>query len=121
PWGFNHWSPQSTDEKTSWWFDGNADSFYGIRCTHQPSPWIGDYAWFLLRPYTGFKANQWMGFTSYHAEGALKPYLIDLTLGPTGMRVELTPTMHGAMLRVTFPASVPPESRKICAFIPEGQ
>ena len=24
-------------------FDANSDTFYGLRCTHQPSPWIGDY------------------------------------------------------------------------------
>ena len=26
-------------------FDANADTFYGLRCTHQPSPWMGDYGW----------------------------------------------------------------------------
>ena len=25
----------------------------GIRLTHQPSPWIGDYSWLLLTPVTG--------------------------------------------------------------------
>ena len=25
------------------WFYSQSRSFYGIRCTHQPSPWIGDY------------------------------------------------------------------------------
>ena len=56
PWGFNHWAPQTQrqDQRgTAWWFDGNSHEFHWIRCTHQPSPWIGDWGWFLLGPQIG--------------------------------------------------------------------
>jgi putative alpha-1,2-mannosidase len=48
PWGFNAWAPQTNDgqhhsDGEGWWFYSQDRSFYGIRCTHQPSPWIGDY------------------------------------------------------------------------------
>lgn len=33
----------------------------------------------------------------------LKPHLLDATVAPYGIRMQLTPTDHGAMLRVTFP------------------
>lgn len=119
PWGFNHWAPQSADPntRTSWWFDANSDTFYGLRCTHQPSPWIGDYAWFLLVLETGFKANKRMAFTSYRAEGALRPFLLDLHLGPFGHQMKMTPTNHGAMVSVLFPSS---GERRICAQVPSG-
>ncbi|CAJ1339545.1 unnamed protein product, partial [Effrenium voratum] len=86
-------------------FDANADTFYGLRCTHQPSPWIGDYGWFLLTIHTGYPQNQRMGFTSYHSEGALQPHLLDLTLGPYGHRVQMTPTSHGGLVKVSFPSA----------------
>jgi len=121
PWGFNHWAPQTTNEQTAWWFDANADTFRGIRCTHQPSPWIGDYAFFVLRPYLGHGNDEWLGFTSYRVADALRPWAMDLSMGPYGVRVELTPTSHGAVLRVGFPSSVPIENRKICAWVPGGK
>ena len=42
PWGFNAWAPQ-TSLQDKWWFASWDRSFYGFRCTHQPSPWMGDY------------------------------------------------------------------------------
>jgi len=120
PWGFNHWAPQSSDQRTSWWFDASADTFYGIRCTHQPSPWIGDYAWFVLMARTSYEGNHRMGFTSYHAEGAIRPWLIDLAFGPDGHRMQLTPTKHGAFLRVTFPSALPSKLRRVCASVPQN-
>lgn len=120
PWGFNHWSPQSNLDRTSWWFDADADTFRGIRCTHQPSPWIGDYGWFLLRPVFGWNNDEWLGFTSYRAAGALQPWKVDIHSGPRGVQMELVPTKHGATLRVTYQASTDAAHRRICAFIPEN-
>eukprot|EP00434_Breviolum_minutum_P007414 symbB.v1.2.006545.t1/scaffold388.1/size215153/6 len=119
PWGFNHWAPQTTDPntKTSWWFDANGDTFYGLRCTHQPSPWIGDYAWFLLVLETGYSMNKRMAYTSYHAENALRPFLLNLKLGPFGHQLKMTPTNHGAMVKVSFPST---GERRMCVQIPSG-
>ena len=33
---------------------------------------------------TGYHMNHRMGFTSYYAEGALRPFFLDLKLGPYG-------------------------------------
>ena len=52
PWGFNHWAPQTQDQMGSRFFHMNDRVFHGIRCTHQPSPWIADYAHFLISPQT---------------------------------------------------------------------
>jgi len=35
--------------------------------------------------------------------------------------MELAPTSHGAVLRVTFPPSVPAQKRRVCAWIPQGK
>jgi len=120
PWGFNHWAPQTTNDKTSWWFDANADTFRGLRCTHQPSPWIGDYGWFVIRPQFGIAGDTWLGFTSYHGDNVLRPWLIDVSSGPHGVRMELAPTDHGAAVRVSFPDSIPATARMLCVWMPFG-
>jgi predicted alpha-1,2-mannosidase len=106
PWGFNHWSPQSNPGRSSWWFSGEDHTFRWIRCTHQPSPWIGDYAWFMWGPQMGNIALDPVGFWEPRA-AVMRPYMFDATTGPDGMRIELTPSMHGAIMRVTFPAYNP--------------
>ncbi|WP_407892206.1 GH92 family glycosyl hydrolase [Lacticaseibacillus sp. N501-2] len=50
PHGMNYLSVQTTLDDTSWWFDPQAKSFAGIRLTHQPSPWIGDFSSVLFTP-----------------------------------------------------------------------
>ena len=42
PWGFNGWAPTTTLGNGNWWFQSEDRSLYGVRCTKQPSPWIGD-------------------------------------------------------------------------------
>ena len=107
PWGFNHWSPQTKDggrHTGSWWFKGSDHQFTWLRCTHQPSPWIGDWGWFLFSPIVGHVTRNPVHF--WEPRGAvLKPYLLDATVAPYGIRMELVPTDHGAFLRVTFPSS----------------
>ena len=53
PFGMNYFVPQTSDQEGSWFFDPHLPIFQGIRLTHQPSPWIGDYSWLLLTPVTG--------------------------------------------------------------------
>jgi putative alpha-1,2-mannosidase len=107
PWGFNHWAPQTRDGSRhtgSWWFKGSDHQFTWLRCTHQPSPWIGDWGWFLFSPQIGPITRNPVHFWEPRA-AVLKPYLLDATVAPYGIRMELAPTDHGAFLRVTFPPS----------------
>ena len=105
PWGFNHWAPQTragNRNTGSWWFKGSDHQLTWMRCTHQPSPWIGDWGWFLFGPQVGGLTRNPVHF--WEPRGAvIKPYLFDATVAPFNMRIELTPTDHGAYLRVTFP------------------
>ena len=112
PWGFNHWALQTNDGRSAWWFNGNDHEFKWIRCTHQPSPWIGDYGWFMVGPQMGGFASSPTGFFEPRAATVL-PHVLDFRTAPDGMRVELAPTMHGASLRVTFPSTTRLEKR-IC-------
>lgn len=49
----------------------------------------------------------------------MKPYLFDAVLGPDNMRVQLTPSDHGATLKVTFPSYNPQKHpKRICFRLP---
>ena len=83
PWGFNHWAPQTQQQSrssTAWWYNGNAHEFYWLRCSHQPSPWIGDYGWFLFGPQVGSKEQMSPTFYWEPRSATMKPHLIDATL-----------------------------------------
>lgn len=50
------------------------------------SPWIGDYAWFMVGPQMGGMTNDPVGF--WEPRGAtIKPHYFDATTGPDGMRI----------------------------------
>uniref|UniRef100_A0A7S4QCR5 Alpha-1,2-mannosidase n=1 Tax=Alexandrium monilatum TaxID=311494 RepID=A0A7S4QCR5_9DINO len=118
PWGFNHWSIQTNNGMTSWWFGGSDHEFHWIRLTHQPSPWIGDWAFLNFGPQMGGRVDEPVMF--FEPWGAkIKPYTLDATLGPDNMRVQLTPTDHGAVLKVTFPEVNPRHyEKRICFKLP---
>ena len=66
PWGFNSWSPQTDNADGSWFFHPEDVRLFGIRCTHQPSPWIGDYGTFRIQAtmHDGSHGDSWQ-YSSY--------------------------------------------------------
>jgi predicted alpha-1,2-mannosidase len=49
----------------------------------------------------------------------MKPHIFDATLGPDNMRMQLTPTDHGAVMKVTFPGFNPQKHpKRICFKLP---
>ncbi len=107
PWGFNNWAPMTKEGSRrtgSWWFNGNDHDLTWMRCTHQPSPWIGDWGWFIFSPQITRRAER-NPHHYWEPRGAtIKPHLFDAIVAPYNIHIELTPTMHGAIARFTFPA-----------------
>lgn len=110
PWGFNGWAPSTDETQGSWWFYSESARVYGIRCTHQPSPWIGDYGHMLFMAHIvddAHKDNQ--QFSAYKAsQSTWRPYYQKHTMLGYGTRkgyltIEVAPTEHGAVLRFQFP------------------
>lgn len=67
PHGMTHWSPQTNTRNDGWFFHPRDHVFTGIRATHQPSPWMGDYGQFLLMPQSGeVKPEAWERSSAYH-------------------------------------------------------
>ena len=52
PFGMNHFLVQTREER-NWFYYPDDVRTTGIRLTHIPSPWIGDYARLVMMPTTG--------------------------------------------------------------------
>ena len=105
PWGSHFWTPQTGANGDGWTYVYTADKIRGIKMTHQPSPWIGDYGQFSIMPVTTGKVyddEERASWFSHKAETAT-PYYYSVYLADHDATVELTPTEHAAMARITYP------------------
>lgn len=101
PFGMNYFVPQTSDQEGAWFFDPHLPIFQGIRLTHQPSPWIGDYSWLLLTPVTG----QLGGDSLFHRQSSydidkacFQPHYLKLFSLRYQIETQLTPTCYGASI-----------------------
>jgi len=107
PWGMNFWTPQTGRMGNGWIYTYDATKINGIKQTHQPSPWINDYAAFALMAVTGkeaYREEERASWFSHKAEKA-KPYYYSVYLADYDVTVEVTPTTRAAIFRFTFPES----------------
>ncbi len=107
PWGMNFWTPQTNKMGSGWAYMYRDTKLRGFKQTHQPSPWIGDYAAFSLFPETGkliLDENQRASFYSHKAEIS-KPHYYRAYLADYDVVTEITPTERAAQFRFTFPQS----------------
>jgi predicted alpha-1,2-mannosidase len=105
PWGMNFWTPQTRNMGNGWGYTYNDYKIMGIKQTHQPSPWINDYAAFSLIAETGkikIKENERASWFSHKAE-VVKPYYYSVYLADYDVTAEVTPTERAAIFRFTFP------------------
>ena len=103
PFGMNYFVPKTSDQEGSWFFDPHLPIFQGIRLTHQPSPWIGDYSWLLLTPVTGkIKGNTlFHRQSSYSLERAIfNPHFLKIFSERYQIETELSPTCYGASIQL---------------------
>ncbi|HBE42497.1 MAG TPA: alpha-mannosidase [Bacteroidales bacterium] len=107
PWGMNFWTPQTRRMGNGWAYTYDDYKIMGIKQTHQPSPWINDYAAFSLMPVTGklrIKEEDRASWFSHKAEVA-KPYYYSVYLADHDVTAEVTPTERAAIFRFTFPSN----------------
>lgn len=111
PWGAHGWTPQTGDNKTGWIYSYNDRKICGIRQTHQPSPWIGDYGQFSLMPakeIEKFDALSRASWFSHKTEFA-RPYIYRVYLADYNTTVEIAPSCRAAVMRVTYPKTNRPQ------------
>ncbi|MGW1599774.1 glycoside hydrolase domain-containing protein, partial [Streptomyces eurythermus] len=113
PHGFNFWTPVTNASSLSWLYEyaraNNADNLPTIQAfsaSHEPSPWMGDRQTFQVMPSaaagppdTGREARE-LAFR--HENETARPYYYGVRF-EGGLKAEMTPTDHAAVLRFTYP------------------
>lgn len=105
PWGMNFWTPMTSKMGDGWTYKYDENKIRGIKQTHQPSPWINDYAAFSLMAVTGelkFQEDERASWFSHKAE-TVKPNYYKTYLADYDTEVEVSPTERAAHFRFTFP------------------
>lgn len=113
PHGFNFWTPVTNAGSLSWLYDyarrNNADNLPTIQAfsaSHEPSPWMGDRQTFQVMPSAasgtpdiGREARE-LAFR--HENETARPYYYGVRF-ENGLKAEMAPTDHAAVLRFTYP------------------
>ncbi|MDT6953369.1 GH92 family glycosyl hydrolase [Companilactobacillus alimentarius] len=120
PFGMNYFIPQTTFDNTSWSFSPMSHQFAGIKITHQPSPWIGDFSDFIVSAITGdidLKADVTNQMGSYRPDAAtFNPHYLSIYDQRYETKTQVAPTTYGALLKYTFDEINP----KIIIHIPKN-
>ncbi|GGK47337.1 MULTISPECIES: GH92 family glycosyl hydrolase [Flavobacteriaceae] len=107
PWGMNFWTPMTSKMGDGWTYKYDEYKIRGIKQTHQPSPWINDYAAFSLMATTGdlkFQEDERASWFSHKAE-TVKPHYYSVYLADYDITAEVSPTERAAHFKFTFPES----------------
>ena len=107
PWGMNFWTPMTSKMGDGWTYKYDENKIRGIKQTHQPSPWINDYAAFSFMAVTGelkFEEADRASWFSHKSETAA-PYHYSVYLADHDVTAEVTPTERAAQFKFTFPES----------------
>lgn len=105
PWGMNFWTPMTANFGDGWTYKYHDHQIKGFKQTHQPSPWINDYAAFSFMAVTGdlkIKEEERASWFSHKAE-EVKPNYYSVYLADYDTKVEIAPTERAASFRFTFP------------------
>jgi predicted alpha-1,2-mannosidase len=104
PFPMNVWAPYTQPQNDSFYYRYQTNTIYGIRQTHQPSPWIGDYANFAFMPVSGklvvSEGDRVSTFS--HDKEIAQPSYYRVHFDTWDTTAEVTPTLRGARLRFTY-------------------
>ncbi|OEV09720.1 GH92 family glycosyl hydrolase [Streptomyces nanshensis] len=113
PGGFNFWTPVTDAGSTDWLYEyarkNNADNhptLQAFSASHEPSPWMGDRQTFQVMPSAAAgkpdASRKARALPFQHSNETARPHYYGVT-SDSGLRTQITPTDHAAMMRFTFP------------------
>ena len=93
-----------TNGASNWYYSPDYPYTEGVRLTHQPSPWIGDYGTFLMMPQTDIICNTPKdAYSSFRQKDTvMRPDYLKIEFLRSGCTFELSPTERGASLRLKY-------------------
>ena len=117
PNALNMFAPQTDSSRGPWFYHPQDRSFEGVRLTHQPSPWAGDYSHLCFLPEIDKlvvdPALRWSGFRPENV--TLTPHLMEYDLLRYKTKFKLAPTDTGAIISIDASRS---QGRPLFAIIP---
>ena len=105
PWGMNFWTPQTGKMGDGWQYTYTANKIRGFKQTHQPSPWINDYAQCSIMAVVGkpeFNEDTRARWSAHKGESATPSYY-KVYLAEHDVVTEMAPTERAVLFRFTFP------------------
>jgi len=105
PRAMNFWTPMTAKMGDGWTYKYDDYKIRGIKQTHQPSPWLNDYAAFSFMAVTGelvFQEDERASWFSHKAE-TVNPHYYSVYLADYDVVTEVAPTERAAQFRFTFP------------------
>ncbi|MCC2276706.1 GH92 family glycosyl hydrolase [Streptomyces sp. ET3-23] len=115
PHGFTFWTPVTNAGSTDWLYqyaaannDDNLPTIQAFSASHEPSPWMGDRQTFQVMPSTASgvpdPARKARALPFRHEHETARPHYYGVTFD-NGLRAEIAPADHAAMMRFTFPGA----------------
>nr|WP_033338180.1 GH92 family glycosyl hydrolase [Catenuloplanes japonicus] len=112
PHGFNFWTPVTNAGTLNWLYEynkannaQNLPTLQALSVSHEPSPWMADRQTFQFMPQDGTgvpNADRTARALPFHHENeTAKPHYYGVTFD-SGLKAEVAPTDHSALLRFTF-------------------
>ncbi len=100
PWGMANWCLQTT-ASGNWFYNPRHRVMEGIRLTHQPSPWIGDYGQMLFNFTTETGEGLHNTYSSIRPENTvISPDYISVYAQRYQTDIELCPTERGGYFKI---------------------
>lgn len=104
PFGMNYFTVQTNGSEGAWFFQPDTPRFEGIRLTHQPSPWIGDYCHLLLMGVQWQDPENRPDFSGNYrpSEATFNAHHLAIYDDHFNVQTELVPSTYGAIIRYDF-------------------
>lgn len=105
PWGGPMWAPVTKPgHSEGWFYDYTGTQFYGMRLTHQPSPWMNDFGQVTVVPVSGPVDEKMESRRSHfsHKSETIRPDYYRVYLGDSDIGFELTAAKRSCVMRITY-------------------
>lgn len=104
PYGQHMWTPQTGPNGEGFKYLYESDKIRGFGQSHQPSPWVSDYAVYTFFPETGTLEvdPDKRGASFCHCNEVGQPHYYSVTFD-NGIQTEMAPTERGVHLRFSYP------------------
>ncbi len=119
PFAMHAFVPQTQSDRGNWYYCPDDKTCEGIRLSHQPSPWIGDYAPLIFMPQRGkFYQNPGSRRSFFRPESTvLSPEQIQMYFVRYRAEMTVVPTERGGVIRLKFDGN---EEAAFALFTKEG-